>query len=774
MGWDTVSFSLKNTYQDNTLYNTWLNRVKNGNTKEFKEYLLSSDENLQLFAKHFDNYQEGDMFVKESVVELADGRLLCFDADQAQAYIIDFENIDKSRDTICMNVIKPNDSSASYDKQIENIVKQIKAHIGEDKFKTKDGTKLDSEYITTNLLQSTSLSLYQEAKGITTDSETGETTTSIDTKNLNKIYYKSLNQITSDDEEKEYYQTLLQSLGVSIDNDENIVDGTEVIQEVNNIINQISKNLNPTTLTLANQNRLNLLELVRKLSLSEITLIEKLNPGLLSTIGEFIGTYQGVTYTDKYGYSSSTSETVTWADIMKEKADMQDDPLAYLRYEDRTNAIKEYTVNGDKVTIEGKEYTVEDGKVKIEGKEYTVEDDKVNINVLDYQTKTSNTLAQIALSNDTTKADAANKLATNQVDMAKTAIEVSSYIENTQAQGVSDTTIEAYLNDFKKYFSDDWGKDNLTCTNPDEALIFLSELRNPEVAFKLLQDSNVQKAIKVVSKAKGTLAGGKGQTPEMYYIGDDGKVGTDANGNLLTKKMELTVSNVAMHLNILTELYKSSKYDENGNYIAGDQERIADGNALSSIEKLLSGLTEGENVEATSNMGAETVTAVSTAAGAAALGGTGVAIAKSIGGYTLKGGITAVKAAKTVSQINAPLLSNVGGGSIASSTTPASITSVSLGVAGVIAGAVAGGFAGAAIADGIIQGSPNDFTDENGNFMKDKANTFKGFSVTSGAGVGAGAAALLTFGLSNPVGWACLGIGAVAGLVAWGIKSWWK
>ena len=572
MGWDTVSFSLKNTYQDNTLYNTWLNRVKNGNTKEFKEYLLSSDENLQLFAKHFDNYQEGDMFVKESVVELADGRLLCFDADQAQAYIIDFENIDKSRDTICMNVIKPNDSSASYDKQIENIVKQIKAHIGEDKFKTKDGTKLDSEYITTNLLQSTSLSLYQEAKGITTDSETGETTTSIDTKNLNKIYYKSLNQITSDDEEKEYYQTLLQSLGVSIDNDENIVDGTEVIQEINNIINQISKNLNPTTLTLANQNRLNLLELVRKLSLSEITLIEKLNPGLLSTIGEFIGTYQGVTYTDKYGYSSSTSETVTWADIMKEKADMQDDPLAYLRYEDRTNAIKEYTVNGDKVTIEGKEYTVENGKVKIEGKEYTVKDNKVNINVLDYQTKTSNTLAQIALSNDTTKADAANKLATNQVDMAKTAIEVSSYIENTQAQGVSDTTIEAYLDDFKKYFSDDWGQDDLTCTNPDEALIFLSELRNPEVAFKLLQDSNVQKAIKVVSKAKGTLAGGKGQTPEMYYIGEDGKVGTDANGNLLTKKMELTVSNVAMHLNILTELYKSSKYDENGNYIAGDQD----------------------------------------------------------------------------------------------------------------------------------------------------------------------------------------------------------
>ena len=259
----------------------------------------------------------------------------------------------------------------------------------------------------------------------------------------------------------------------------------------------------------------------------------------------------------------------------------------------------------------------------------------------------------------------------------------------------------------------------------------------------------------------------------MYYIGDDGKVGTDANGNLLTKKMDLTVSNVAMHLNILTELYKSSKYDENGNYIAGDQERIADGNALSSIEKLLSGLTAGENVEATSNMGAKTVTAVSTAAGAAACVG-GAMIASH---YAIATASVASKAS-----IVGPLpqlagkaaLKNVFNVTTSYTSNTAASVGATLGVAGVIAGAVAGGFAGAAIADGIIQGSPNDFTDENGNFMKDKANTFKGFSVTSGAGVGAGAAALLTFGLSNPVGWACLGIGAVAGLVAWGIKSWWK
>lgn len=93
---------------------------------------------------------------------------------------------------------------------------------------------------------------------------------------------------------------------------------------------------------------------------------------------------------------------------------------------------------------------------------------------------------------------------------------------------------------------------------------------------------------------------------------------------------------------------------------------------------------------------------------------------------------------------------------------------------GMIAGTVAGGFAGAAVADAVINGSTKDFTDSDGNFMKTKAKHFKTTSVISGAGLGAGATALLTFGLSNPVGWTILGVGAAAALVAWGIKAWWK
>ena len=741
MGWDTVSFSLQKTYENNTLYNTWLNRVKNGNKTEFKQFLLSSDENLQLFAKHFDNYQEGDMFVKESVVELEDGRLLCFDADQAQAYILNFEDINKNHDHISMTVFKPEDPSLSYDKQIESLIKQIRVKVGTDKFKAKDGTKLDTEYITANILSSKSLNLYQEAIGLI-NSKTDETN-SIDTKNLNKIYYKNLSQITSEDEEKDYYKTLLTTLGVTIYNDANIVDGAGGIKDINNIIGQISKNLNPTTLTLANQNRLNLMEIFRKLSISEITLIEKLNPGLLSTIGEFIGTYQSVTYTDKYGHSSSTSQVITWADLMKEKAQMKDDPLAYLRYEDRPEKVK---VDGDtlKCTISGTECEI---NLKDEQRTTTINETGVT-----YTFDESGELISVQGG----IANAANQLATNQVNETKSAIEVSNYIENTQSQGVSDSTINDYIDDFKKYFSS-WGEDGMTCSKPDEALMFLAELRDPEVAFKLLSDSNVQKALKLVGKKKGTLAGGKGQTPEMYYIGSDNDIGKDSNGNIATTNMSLTVSNVATHLSIMTELYKNSRVNEEGQKVVGDEERIAEQKAINSIQTLLSGLIDGENVENTKGKtGAAFATAgISVGVGVAATGITTTvgAIWCSAGGTITHWGATALaaSAAKT------------GAAAAAANTTM---------IAAPIVGAVAGGAIGYGVANEIVKNdTAGDFVDQNGNFRAQKAASFKHTAMLGGGLAGgllglAGTAALL----SNPVGWfiggAVLVAGATVGICA--------
>lgn len=738
MGWDTVSFSLKNTYQNNTVYNTWLNRVKNGNTKDFKEFLLSNDENLQLFAKHFDKYQDGDMFVKESVVELADGRLLCFDADQAQAYIIDLENINKNSDRISMSVFTANDTSLSYDKQIENIIKQIKTKVGEDKFKTKDGTKLDVDYITTNLLKSTSLSLYQEAKGISTDVDTGQTTTSLDTKNLKKIYFTNMNQISKDQEEKEYYQEIFEALGLTVNSDEKINDNKGIIQSLNKTINEISKNLNPTTLTLANQNRLNLMNIVRKLSLSELTLIEKLNPGLLSAIGEFVGSYKGIMYADKYGNATSTSQAMNWNDLMKEKEQMQKDPLAYLRYEDRTKATKTLNFNGNEVVINGKEYNVENNKVTIEGKEYVVESNNVTINVLDYQIKTNSILSDITISGDTATSNAANQLANKTVGKAKSAVELSSYFYNNQSQGVSDSTVKKEIEKFKVFF-DGQNLSNV-CTQPDAALTYLANIRSPELAFKLLSNSEVQKAIKSLGKVKGSLSGGKNQTNEMY-------TSVTQEGKVVQEKVALNVANVATHLELLTQMYQASLYDENGYYIAGDQERIADQDVLNSINSLLQGLTDGENVQNTA-------------------GGTGRAAATA--GVTVGVGLAATGVGATVGAIiNTAILGyGTGAGTIGAITAGANTAMI----AAPIVGAVAGGAIGYGVANEIVKNdTAGDFVDQNGNFRAQKAASFKHTAMLGGGLAGgllglAGTAALL----GGPVGWliggAVLAAAATAGI----------
>lgn len=709
MGWDTVNFTTTST--NNNIYNTWLNRVRNGNTKSFKEFLLSSDENLQLFAKNFDGYQEGDMFVKQSVVELQDGRLLCFDADEAKAYIIDLENISSTSERFNMTIVEPNDTTLSYDKQIENIIKQIRAQIGDAKMVSKDGTKLDESYITSNILSSNSLAQYQEAIGLVTNSETGETTTTIDSKNLNKIYYTNINQMSTDEDEKAYYINLLTSLGLEVDSSDKINDNEEVFKSINETINTISKNLNPSTLTLANQSRLNLLELFRKLSISEIELIEKMNPGLLDAVGNFIGTYQGTTYTDQYGNRTQISSNITWSDLMREKNELINDPLAYLKFEDRQNA----TINDD------------DGS--------------------------------ITLNSDTRNADA--KIAAIQIlsqnqNRSSSSISMQSYFDNTQSQGVSDSTVNDTINDFKSYFSG-FETSDVTCTQPDKALEFLAGLRNPELAYKMLCNSAVQDAIKKIAEAKGTLSGGKGQTPLMYYIDETtGQVACDENGNLLTAKMDLNVVNVAQHLNILTQMYKASRCDENGNYIAGDNEKINDSKNDNAIQSLLNGLTSGENVKNTKNgTGAGFATAGiaagvgAAAAGVGAIAGMATLTGKTISGIVVSAGQAAAAGATGIGAIAAP-----------------------------IAGAVAGGGIGYGIANEIVKNDTSgDFVDQNGNFRDGKANAFKATATIGGTATGALVGTAITAALlSGPIGWGLLAGAVFVGLattgIAWAIKKW--
>ena len=789
MGWDTVNFTTTST--NNNIYNTWLNRVKNGNTKSFKEFLLSSDENLQLFAKNFDGYQEGDMFVKQSVVELQDGRLLCFDADEAKAYIIDLENISSTSERFNMTIVEANDTTLSYDKQIENIIKQIRAQIGDSKMVSKDGTKLDESYITSNILSSNSLAQYQEAIGLVTNSETGETTTTIDSKNLNKIYYTNISQMSTDEDEQAYYINLLTSLGLEVDSSGNINDNDEVFKSINEIISTISKNLNPSTLTLANQSRLNLLELFRKLSISEIELIEKMNPGLLDAVGNFIGTYQGTTYTDQYGNRTQISSNITWSNLMQEKNELINDPLAYLKFEDRMNinSVEEQqfdfsegnvNINGQacnisnisngKIIINGKEYNISNGKMVVDGEEYDISDGKMtignNTEEINNAKITMSGLDYIRCTNSQ-KAAAIENLSQNQ-NRSSSSISMQSYFDNTQSQGVSDYIVSDTIADFNTYFDR-----NGNCTQPDEALMFLAELRDPELAYKMLSDSGVQEKIKKIAEAKGTLSGGKGQTPLMYYIDETtGQVACDENGNLLTAKMNLNVVNVAQHLNILTQMYKASRCDENGNYIAGDNEKINDSKNDNAIQSLLNGLTSGENVKhTTTNATVQGWTAGvsgTTAAGAAIVGWIQSARTAEI---TIKGSsdtLKGIKAARALINGNSPKsFLKIPGLSAAGATT-------------IAAGAALGGAVGNYIGDQIIKNDTSgDFIDQNGNFRDGKATTFKTFTTITGIGAGAavGSGVALALGLvSNPVGWTVLVggavLGIVCGLVSWAIKEW--
>lgn len=874
MVWDTVSFSLKNTYQDNTVYNTWLHNVKNGKVKDtpssFKDFLLTGN-NLQLFAKHFDDYQEGDMFVKESVVELEKNKLLCFDADQAQAYIIDLNDMSKDRDQISMTVFKPKDTTADYDKQIQSLVTQISTKLGSD-FKTVDGTKLSLEYITSNVLSSDSLEYYKaaitEKNGGTDSTNTVDTSTvDIDTNNLKNIAYYNLNDITNNEKEFEYYKYLLQSMGVSVDESNEIDKGQAdtVYGALNQKINAISKYLN-SPLTLAPEAKKNLIELFRQLSLSEINIIEKLNPGLLETVGNFIGDYKPSVYMDKYGNKTAISQAVGWDDLMLEKKNMQNDPLAYLNFEDRANATSEckvipkaYTVNNNKVTIgdktyevkggqvtiEGKEYTVNvkkltigdktyevkenkvkigeteytvdgnnikdnsgntytikngkvkigeteytvsenqipnvnvitingkdyivnnDNKVTIEGKEYSVDKGKIQLNVMDYQKATnkvinSNITVLDKNGNATTKGEAAKTLAGYSTsDKSTAAVETSRYISNNATNTISDSDLQEMIDKFKNYVKN--GKS-------DKALLYLASINNPEVVFRLLANEDVYNKLGELGTKKGTLGAGKNQTCDIYVLDDNDNIRCNNDGQpVRMQKQPLNALNIANHLFAMAKIYQASKIDENGNYIGGDAEKIADCKVLDSIQALRDGIKNGENVKYTDNFGAETVTAASTAAGTAVcVGGTMIAShsAKSIG-ITLMG-----KAPELTGK--AALRSSLHLFDLFNSNTAASV-GATLGVVGVIAGGVAGGFAGAAVADAFINGSTKDFTDSDGNFMKTKAKHFKTTSVISGAGLGAGATALLTFGLaSNPIGWTILGVGAAAALVAWGIKAWWK
>ena len=307
MGLDTVSLSTKkNMY---TVYRDW----RYSDTKlDFKSYLLEKDERIEAFANSFKQYNSGDMFTRETVVELEDGRLLCFDPDEfSKAYLIDLSDVTKDDIKFDMKndfkMIKADKTKAGYETRNTAIL----SYLGSD-IKTKDGLTLD-DY----LLQKQS---------------SEETSTTNNAVLANKFYYKNISQMSNDEEEQEYYKNLITSLGSSVDNGGKITIGEDsALSKLNEKIRLFEKYMSKDD----NQSKLDTLVLLQQLGLSELELIEKLSPGFLEQVKTFTSGFESVSYTDDNGFSTSISQVINFEKVITYKYNNAKNYWMYLSLDDR-------------------------------------------------------------------------------------------------------------------------------------------------------------------------------------------------------------------------------------------------------------------------------------------------------------------------------------------------------------------------------------------------------------------------------------------------------
>ena len=505
MGLDTVSLSTKkNMY---TVYRDW--RYSDSKL-DFKSYMLEKDERIEAFANSFKQYNSGDMFTKETVVELEDGRLLCFDSDEfTKAYLIDLSDITKNDINFDMEtdfkMIKADKSKAGYETRNDAIL----SYLGDD-IKTKDGITLN-EYLV--------------------QKETSDNSTDVDSVSAtNQFYYKNISQMSSDKEEQEYYQYIIKSLGGSVDNDGKItIDGNSALSKLNDKIKRFEKYMSKTD----NQSKFNTLVLLQQLGLSELELIEKLTPGFLEQVKAYIGEYESVSHTDDNGFQSATSQVINFEKIMTYKYNNSDKYWMYLSLEDRDNVY-------DKT-------------------KRTFSEDGGSYSDLS-QVKAAQALTQLS---------------------SATSASIESTMYANLEQRVSDTTIEAYIDDFLEIFNENHNGLNGSHTY-DEALEYLAMLCTEnvsgEILYYFLQNAKVQKCLATLGIQKGTLPTGK--TADK------------------TAEEQLTVQKVFEAM-----AQKINSYIEEACTIMGDKERIESQKALDATISFLDMASGGINVKYNENQG---------------------------------------------------------------------------------------------------------------------------------------------------------------------------
>lgn len=730
MGFDSVSLSTRTGL--GSIYNQWKYAISNKKTTDnFKTYLLSSQEHLNQLEGLFTDYGHvdksyGDTFVRESIVELKDGRLLCMDPNEAKAYILDLNDVNSSSEKYNLTVIKPEDESVSFAEQITNLISKITAQLGADGVTTtKDGTKIDSSMIT-GLLSGDTKTQYCDEMGVANTSETDNTYTS---GALKLVAAKGITDITTSEDEIGYYSEAFKALGVEIESDGTTFTsgGKSVISRLNLTIRDISKIIEKGT-TATDQDKLNILETVRKMTTLEYELLERFNPGFTQALNTFVGDFQSRTYKDKNGNQTGADETISYQTVMQEKLNDMSNARSYLSSSDQT-AIDKYI-----------------GCYINNGNIYTKQNDKYyNNNNIEVSLTTDPTLITKSNVNQYIEQLSSINQSSNRYESAKQACESSSKskaynamynaISQTVTLGVSERTIQGYIDDITKIDAKN---------RPDELLTTFLDISNtkdgPEIIARLLENSSMVTQLKKACASKSDKPNildsqtGKAKTGNLYNL--DGQI----------DKREYNVNNILNHLEYLTKSYYATKSDSTSAVNSSKASNAVGDSRYAAKEGADDDITSASEAN---KIATKHVTGLGVASACFGIGGLGTATymantATDATMFGLQAGDTITKTArwkyfgKTI----------LGAGKLSWGT--GLITA---------AGTLAGGALGFYIGNTVVNNNLDKYQDSDGKFKAGKARWVKGLSTFSGAAAG--------FAFTSGYGWpATLIIGGALSIVS--------
>ena len=729
MGFDSVSLSTRTGL--GSIYNQWKYAISNKKTTDnFKTYLLSSQEHLNQLEGLFTDYGHvdksyGDTFVRESIVELKDGRLLCMDPNEAKAYILDLNDVNSSSEKYNLTVIKPEDESVSFAEQITNLISKITAQLGADGVTTtKDGTKIDSSMIT-GLLSGDTKTQYCDEMGVANTSETDNTYTS---GALKLVAAKGITDITTSEDEIGYYSKAFKALGVEIESDGTTFTsgGKSVISRLNLTIRDISKIIEKGT-TATDQDKLNILEIVRKMTTLEYELLERFNPGFTQALNTFVGDFQSRTYKNKNGNQTGADETISYQTVMQEKLNDMSNARSYLSSSDQT-AIDKYI-----------------GCYINNGNIYTKQNDKYYNNNIEVSLTTDPTLITKSNVNQYIEQLSSINQSSNRYESAKQACESSSKskaynamynaISQTVTLGVSERTIQGYIDDITKIDAKN---------RPDELLTTFLDISNtkdgPEIIARLLENSSMVTQLKKACASKSDKPNildsqtGKAKTGNLYNL--DGQI----------DKREYNVNNILNHLEYLTKSYYATKSDSTSAVNSSKASNAVGDSRYAAKEGADDDITSASEAN---KIATKHVTGLGVASACFGIGGLGTATymantATDATMFGLQAGDTITKTArwkyfgKTI----------LGAGKLSLGT--GLITA---------AGTLAGGALGFYIGNTVVNNNLDKYQDSDGKFKAGKARLVKGLSTFSGAAAG--------FAFTSGYGWpATLIIGGALSIVS--------